>query len=103
MPNAFVLRYDTTAAGAASLTYASYYGIRFGGDGLTPIPWDGTLADWFSVEDMALDPGGAINLFGNIRRVRQANQPYDLFVVRLDPWSPPTLSTPSGCSSLSRR
>ena len=94
MPNAFVLRYDTTAAGAASLTYASYYGIRFGGDGLTPIPWDGTLADWFSVEDMALEPGGAINLFGNIRRVRQANQPYDLFVARLDPWSPSDVFDP---------
>ena len=94
MPNAFVLRYDTTAAGAASLTYASYYGIRFGSDGLTPIPWDGTLADWFSVEDMALEPGGAINLFGNIRRVRQANQPYDLFVARLDPWSPSDVFDP---------
>ena len=94
MPNAFVLRYDTTAANAASLTYATYYGIRFAGDGLTPIPWDGTLADWFSVEDMALEPGGAINLFGSIRRVRQANQPYDLFVVRLDPWSPSDVFDP---------
>ena len=95
MPNAFVLRYDTAAAGTASLTYASYYGIRFGGDGLTPIPWDGTLADWFSVEDMALEPGGAINLFGNIRRVRQANQPYDLFVARLDPWAPSDIFDPT--------
>jgi hypothetical protein len=94
MPNAFVLRYDTTAAGTASLTYATYYGIRFGSDGLTPIPWDGTLADWFSVEDMALEPGGGINLFGTIRRVRQANQPYDLFVVRLDPWSPSDVFDP---------
>ena len=92
MPNAFVTRVDTTKSSYHSITYGTYYGIRFASDGVTPISWNGTLADWFSVEDLALEPGGGVNLFGNIRRVGQANAPYDLFVARIVPMGSPQLA-----------